>query len=191
MIAMAATAKHIDLSSMEEGSIILVLTSAEKYLGNVIDILKTLINKQNHSCVYVTINKPYDVLLNVLKKNGVDTENIFFIDLISKMTRTETAKLKDCLFITSPDSLTELSIAITESATNLHGKKKFIFLDSLSTMLIYNQTGTVAKFAHFLIGKLKNEETEMIIISLEKEMDPILVSQISSFVDNVIKVNGK
>jgi len=188
---MTATAKLVDIGSMEEGNVVLILTSAEKYLENIVSALKTLINKKNHSCVYVTINKPYQVLLNVLKKNSINTEKIFFIDLISRMTRIEAAGAKDCLFITSPDSLTELSIAITESVGNLRDKNKFIFLDSLSTMLIYNQTGTVTKFAHFLIGKMKTETVKMIIISLEKEMDPKLVSQISSFVDKVIKVNGE
>ena len=188
---MTAAANMLDLSSMEEGNVVLILTSAEKYLENVINVLKTLINKKNYPCIYVTINKPYQVLLNVLKKNSINTEKIFFIDLISKMTRTEITGVKDCLFIASPDSLTELSIAITESVRNLHGKNKFIFLDSLSTLLIYNQAGTVTKFAHFLIGKMKTESVEMIIISLEKEMDPKLVSQISILVDKVIKVAGE
>ena len=183
--------KMAEISSMEDGSVVLILTSAEKYMENIISVLKTLVNKKKYPCIYVTINKPYQVLLNVLKKSEIDTDKIFFIDLISKMTRIETAGAKDCLFINSPDSLTELSIAITESARNLPGKNKFIFLDSLSTMLIYNQTGTVTKFAHFLIGKMKTEAIEMVIISLEKEMDPKLVSQISTLVDKVIKVNGR
>lgn len=183
--------KMADLSLMEKGNVTLILTSAESYMKTIIDALKTLVNKNKYSCVYITINKPYMTLLNILKKNGIDTEKIFFIDLISKMTRTENTEAKNCLFINSPDSLTELSIAITESTKNISGKNKFIFLDSLSTMLIYNQTGTVTRFAHFLIGKMKTESVEMIIISLEKEMDPILVSQISTFVDKVIKVNGK
>lgn len=188
---MKATAKTIDVSSIGNGDVVLILTSAEKYLENIINVLKILINKKSRQCIYVTINKPYQVLLNVLKKNDIDTEKIFFIDLISKMTAMDTTGAKNALFITSPDSLTELSIAISESVRNLQSKNKFIFLDSLSTMLIYNQTGTVAKFAHFLIGKMRTEGVEMIIISLEREMDPILVSQISTFVDKVIKVNGK
>ena len=189
MVTMIAAAKTLGISSIGKGNVVLILTSAEKYLENVINVLEALINKKNYHCIYVTVNKPYQVLLNVLKNNDIDTKKIFFIDIISKMTRLETAGAKDCLFIASPDSLTELSIAITESARNLRGKNKFIFLDSLSTMLIYNQTGTVTKFAHFLIGKMKTEAVEMVIISLEKEMDPKLVSQISSFVDKVIKGN--
>jgi len=185
---MKATAKHVDMSSMKEGDVVLILTSAENYMASIVDVLKTLINKKGRQCVYVTVNRPYNDIQNVLEKGKINTDNIFFIDLISKTANREQSKAKNCLFIDSPESLTDLSIAITEAIGNLKGKKKFIFLDSLSTMLIYNQAGTLARFAHFLIGKMRNAAVEMIIISLEKEMDQALVSQISTFVDKVIKV---
>ena len=180
----------LDMESVEPGDVVLVLTNAEKYLSTTIEILKDLIIEKKYPCIYVTINKPYGALLNTLKKHKINTGKIFFIDLISKMTKTAVDGAKDCLFIGSPESLTELSIAISESIKNVPENNKFIFLDSLSTLLIYNQTGTVTKFAHFLTGKMKAEGVETIIISLEKEMDEKLVSQISTFVDKVIKVNN-
>ena len=180
----------IDISSIKDGEVVLVLTTANKYIGTTTDILKLLINKKKYPCLYVTINKPYKVLLNILKRNNINTNKIFFIDLISKMTRTEMNSVKNCLFISSPESLTELSIAVSESIKNMPGKNKFMFFDSLSTLLIYNQTGTVTKFAHFISGKMKAEGVETIIISMEKEMDEKLISQVSAFVDKVMKVNN-
>ena len=188
MTAMKPAKKAIDISSIENGDIVLILTGAENYMKNIISVLKTLINKNGHQCIYVTVNRPYNDIQDVLEKGKINTDNIFFIDLISKMANTEQSRAKNCLFVNSPDSLTDLSIAITEAIGNIKGSNKFIFLDSLSTMLIYNQAGTLTKFAHFLIGKMRNAAVEMIIISLEKEMDQAVVSQISTFVDKVIKV---
>jgi hypothetical protein len=111
--------------------------------------------------------------------------------MISKMTKIATDGAEDCLFVSSPESLTELSIAINESVKNKGSKNRFIFFDSLSTLLLYNQAGTVTKFAHFLLGKMKTDCVETIVISLEKEMDEKMINQLSVFVDKVIKVNGK
>ena len=180
-----------DIDSIGEGEIVLILTSAEKYVGTTAHVLKTMINQRSHKCIYVTINRPYKVVTNILKENKINTESIFFIDLISRMTKTEVAGAEDCLFITSPESLTELSIAINESVKNVKSEDKFIFFDSLSTLLLYNQAGTVTKFAHFLLGKMKSECVETIILSLEKEMDERMIGQLSMFVDKVIKVNGE
>jgi hypothetical protein len=49
----------------------------------------------------------------------------------------------------------------------------------------------VTKFAHFLLGKMKSECVETIILSLEKEMDEKMIGQLSMFVDKVIRVNGE
>lgn len=180
-----------NLIFIEDGEIVLILTSAEKYLSTTTTILKSMLNEKGYKCLYVTINRPYKVLVNILKKNGILTENIFFIDLISRLTRTAVDGVSDCLFIESPDSLTELSIAISESVKNMPGDKKLMFLDSLSTLLVYNQSGTVTKFAHFLFSKMKTEGVETIILSLEKEMEEKMTDQIAMFVDKVIRVNGE
>ena len=63
------------------------------------------------------------------------------------------------------------------------GEKKFLFFDSLSTLLIYNKPITVAKFIHFLSGKMRMWRVKGIIISLEKESDKELLSELSQFCD--------
>jgi len=180
-----------EIDGIGESEIVLILTSAEKYVSTTLHVLKTMVNQRKHECIYVTINRPYKVMTNVLKEGKIDTGSIFFIDMISKMTKIATDGAKDCLFVSSPESLTELSIAISESVKSKGSKSRFIFFDSLSTLLLYNQAGTVTKFAHFLLGKMKTESVETIIISLEKEMDEKMINQLSVFVDKVIKVNGK
>jgi KaiC/GvpD/RAD55 family RecA-like ATPase len=178
------------LSSIGEGEIVLVFTTAEDYVKTTTEVMRMMITERKNDCLYVTVNRPYNVMVKLLKERGIDTGKIFFIDLISRMLRVD-AKAEDCLFIDSPESLTELSIAIAESIKNMPGSRKFMFLDSLSTLLVYNQAGTVTKFAHFLSNKMKTEGVETIIMVLEKEMDEMMSSQIQMFADKVIKVNGE
>ena len=65
---------------------------------------------------------------------------------------------------------------------------RLLFLDSISTLILYNDTGSMTKFSHFLINKIKEGGCSGAIISLEKETDEKMISQLSQFVDKVIEV---
>jgi len=63
---------------------------------------------------------------------------------------------------------------------------KCILFDSLSLLLIHTPTITAAKFLHFLINNLRLAETSGIILSADVGIDPVILSQISTFVDSII-----
>ena len=65
----------------------------------------------------------------------------------------------------------------------LPGKDKFLFFDSLNTLLIYNEIQTVIKFIHFLASKMRVWKVKGIIISLEKKADEELINELSQFCD--------
>ena len=65
---------------------------------------------------------------------------------------------------------------------------RFIFFDSLSTLLIYNQSKSVSKFAHFLTGKMREWKIKGVLISLQKNIDENLIAQVSQFCDRIIEV---
>ena len=169
--------------------IILVLTNAKNYQEVYIEIIKTLTSSENTPGVYITLNKPYSTLNSIFEKEGIDSRMLFFIDAISR-TSGEPTKVKNCLFIGSPQYLSDISIALTEAVNALPSPDKFIFFDSLSTLLIYNQAGTVAKFFHFLSGKMRAWNIKGIILSLEGDKDELLLARVSQFCDATIDLRG-
>ena len=133
--------------------------------------------------VYVTLNKPFSTMEDLFKKNSVNTDMIIFIDAVTRTTGGSTEKTNKCLFIGSPENLSDVSLAMDQAVRAIPGEKKFLFFDSLSTLLIYNKPITVAKFIHFLSGKMRMWRVKGIIISLEKESDKELLSELSQFCD--------
>ncbi|MDD5133006.1 MAG: ATPase domain-containing protein [Candidatus Nanoarchaeia archaeon] len=174
----------INFSELKKGEIVLLVTSAEKYISTSMQMLKYYCNQKNISAVYVTVNKPYDSLIKILEKYNINTKKIFIIDAI---TPTSAKNKENAIFIGNPKELTSISISSTSAIKSIPGEKVFFF-DSLSTLLIYNDSGSVTKFAHFLVNKMKSLDVSGVIISLEKEMDPKMLSQLSQFVDKVIEV---
>ena len=67
--------------------------------------------------------------------------------------------------------------------------KKFILVDTISTLLIYNSGQTVIKFSHFLTGRIRDWKAEGALITVKKEMDEKLTSQLTQFCDK--KVEGE
>lgn len=171
--------------------IALATVSAKEYQKTNIELVKHLTKDKNIPGVYVTLNKPFETMKAVLEKGSVDTRMIIFIDAVSKTSGGKTKKTKNCLFIGNPENLSDISIAMDQAVRALPGKEKFLFFDSLSTLLLYNSVSTVAKFIHFLAGKMRTWKVKGIIISLERKADKELIEELSQVCDVVIDFGGK
>jgi len=177
-----------ELKSVSPQEIVLILSDEKKYLKTNLSLLDILTNKMKEKGIYVTINRPFNSLTELLEKNKIKTKNIFFIDAITLTVVGEAEEVPNCLFINSPNSLTELGIALGEAFKAMKTKEdRFIFFDSLSTLLIYNQSKSVSRFAHFLTGKMREWRIKGVLISLQKNTDEKLIGQVSQFCDRIIE----
>ena len=165
-------------------SIILHLLDSAKYIEGVIKIFKTV--PKSRSVIYVTTNKPYSVITSVFKKKGIKTDKIFFVDCISKHLKESGKEPSNCIFIESPQNLTAISIAITKLLAGLSGPK-MLFFDSLSILLIYNDSKTISKFSNFLFNKMRSFDVDSVMIALESDEGKDVIRQIASFADEVKK----
>ncbi len=168
--------------------VILATVEAKKYAETNMKIIKHLVEDENIPGVYVTLNKPYATIKEELKKNGIDPNMIIFIDAVTKVAGGEIKKEENCLFIGNPENLSDISVAMDQAVTALPGEKKFVFFDSLSTLLVYNKPQTVAKFIHFLASKMRVWKVKGIIISLQKEEDKELIDFLSQICDLTIEL---
>ncbi len=170
--------------------IALATVSAKDYQNTNIELVKHLTEEKNTPGVYVTLNKPFEIMKAVLEKGGVDTRMIIFIDAVTKTSGGNISKTKNCLFIGNPENLSDISVAMDQAVMALPGKDKFLFFDSLSTLLVYNSVGTVARFVHFLAGKMRVWKVKGIIISLDRKADQELIEELSQFCDVIIDFGG-
>ena len=174
-----------DLQSInpEEGVFLFVI-SPESYRPSHFLIFKYFAERLKDRCIYVSLNEPCSALNRELKKEGINTDKVYIIDGISR-SQNQGGSIKNCTFLENPGSLTEVSIAITEAMNT--GNYNFVFLDSVSTMLIYNNRETIENFLQFIIGKIKNMGISGAIIILNEGRSKELVGTVSQFFDNVIR----
>ena len=178
-----------ELRNLPPNSVVMFITEAETYFKDIVRIVKILVNTLELDGIYISVNKPYQSLVELFKKNKINFDKVFFIDCITKTVGGKPEITKNCLFIASPQNLTELGIALSQAMEAMKEKKnKFLILDSLSTLLVYNSAGTIARFSHFLTTRIRLSKFKGIFIIVEKEMDKKLLSTLKEFCDRAIKL---
>lgn len=121
-------------------------------------------------------------------KKGVNTENMVFIDAISK-TFKETPDMTDqCYYCSSPNSFTEISLAISKVLK--HGFDYLIF-DSLASLLVYEGKAPVSKFASNIVNKMKNADVKGIFYALDINKHKSTIQEAGMFLDKVINLQEK
>lgn len=169
--------------------ILLVTVGSEEYQKANLEILKMLVNEQKMPGVYVTLNKPYDIIQRMFAESKIDSRLIIFIDGITKGKDSE-KRVKNCLFIGSPEKLSDISVAMDQAVTALPTRDKFVFFDSINTLQMFNRPGTVAKFVYFLASKIRSWKVRGIIISVKKGSDNELINELTQFCDFRIDLGG-
>lgn len=134
----------------------------------------------------ITVNQPYKVLTKIYAKEGFDTSNFYVIDTVTQYSGGIGEENPRVKYINNPSNLTDLGIAISEALKQIPEKKKCIMFDSVSMLLIHIPSATASKFFHFVVNKLKLSDVSGIFLCVEKGLDPIILSQMTSFVDKIV-----
>ena len=58
-------------------------------------------------------------------------------------------------------------------------------LDSLSTMLVYNDYRTISKFSNFILNTMRNNEIDTFILALKSDSDKDLIKYVEALADEV------
>jgi len=141
-----------------------------------------LVSKKFNSICYVTVSRPASSIMADLKKEGVDLKKYRFIDCVSKKSGL-TKPLKQTVFITTPNSLTEIGIAINKA---LNSKKvDLLFFDTISSLLIYNNELESVKFLHSLTVQIKGTKTKALYLIMKNDLSKKVVREIELFVDGI------
>ncbi len=177
-----------EVSSLKD-YILLLTVDAKNYNETTIDTLRFLINEQHVPGVYVTLNKPFEVIQRNLQSNNIDPRIIIFIDATSRPGGVK--KIENCLAIGSPEKLSDISVAMDQAINALQTDDKFLIFDSINTLSIFNKQATVARFIHFLAGKIREWKIKGIIITLEKETEQSLLDELTQFSDFRVDTGGE
>jgi hypothetical protein len=174
------------IPEIKEHALYLIMASAGEIRNKNIELIKTIVVRDYYVLV-ITTNQLCDILKKSYEEQGVSMDRVYFIDAVTKYAMGhDPLPLKNCRFVSNPANLTDLGIAVTEILKELSGKKVCLLFDSVNSMLIYISSRNITKFIHFVTNKLRLLNFAGIFLAVEKGLDPEVLVQLTTFVDEVI-----
>lgn len=176
----------VNPEELAEKKIFLILATPGNIRDRNIQIIKELSVLGYHSAV-ITTNFPYSILKKLYEQSGVDITKVSFVDAVTRNSMGNVENIPGVVrYINNPANLTDMGIAVTEVLKEHKGEKVCILYDSISTMLIYLSSANISKFIHFVTNKLRLMDISGVFLAVEKGLDPMLMTQLTTFVDTVI-----
>ena len=164
-----------------------ILLPGANYSDLIQAMFERIKSKPEEAWVYVSVTKPYDTLL---KQYGFLNEirNLRFIDCISRaagITKPE----KNVEFIESPTMLEKLGLEIMNIFKEVTpNTKKYLVIDSLSNLIVYNDPEIVTEFFYHIINRTRAKEIHTISLAIEDEGLESYLNRLIFLNDKVLKV---
>ncbi len=167
------------LNQLKKDQNIVVICNSKKHEKTMIKLHKA-VSKKFKKIGMITVNKSFSALIEKFQEQGIDYSNYYFIDCISEKNMI-VSQSKQCLYVSSPTALTELSLSV--------GKLRqidLIILDNISSLLLYNKDAEILKFLHGMMTKIRQIKTKA-IYSILKESKKEFLADIELFADAVVE----
>lgn len=178
------------MSSMEEtfatelkkNRILLISTKSNEYRSKLVKMLNHSGEIYKKTCC-VTVNDPCETIINNM--DPASSRNIVFVDCVTQTIKRETPKL-NVIYVSSPRALTEISITVKKILER--GNVNFVIFNTLSTLLIYEETLTVLKFVHNLVLSFREAGINAAFLILREDVSDEIMKDMCMFVDKIINV---
>jgi hypothetical protein len=179
----------VNPQDLDKKQIFLIMASPANIRQRNIDLIKEISTNGFHIIV-VTINFPYNILLKLYQQDGIDTKSVSFVDAVTRNSIGSANDIPGVVrFVNNPGNLTDLGISVMEVLKEHSGNKVCVLYDSISTMLIYLSSQDITKFIHFVTNKLRLQDISGIFLAVEKGLDPMLLTHLTTFVDTIIETD--
>jgi len=174
-----------EFDDLPPGWIVLLETSAEKALEVSLATIRHLIDERGYIGIIISASRPYKNLIQLYQQKGIDANKILIIDCISKSQSVNLDEAGNVLYLDAVSDLTSISLAVNGSMERISGNK-FVFIDSITSMLIHNSPSIFARFIHGILTKMRISGTSGLLISLEKEADHEIRAEIAQLCDKIV-----
>ncbi|OYT55197.1 MAG: hypothetical protein B6U72_00150 [Candidatus Altiarchaeales archaeon ex4484_2] len=158
-----------ELGRREENYVAILQVPEEKYLQVNLETIKTLVEEFGYSGLYITIQRPHTNLMKLFRKQGINADKVCFIDAASSAAEETGEETENCTYVPKELNINDLTRATYRMLPDIKGEKKFLFLDSITTLMLYQPLSETLRFAEFLTRTLRKTDLSAIIMNVGSE----------------------
>jgi KaiC/GvpD/RAD55 family RecA-like ATPase len=159
------------LKTYNEGSIVVIQTPAENYLETNISSVKSMVDN-GYEGIYLSFQRPFKNITSIFEKNDIDLEKIFVVDCASVFSNSNQEPDFHNIDVDSCFDIDNIVEKICKSIGYLKSDKKFVFVDSLSTLALHKSLSETLRFSEYMINKVKRNKSDNVtfIFNVAKEL---------------------
>jgi hypothetical protein len=164
-----------------------ILLPGTNYSDLIQALFEYIQDRPEDAWVYVTVTKPYETLVREFEFLS-EAKNIKFIDCISRAAGI-TKPSSNCIYIESPTMLEKLGLDIMNVFKEVdEDTKKYLILDSLSNLIIYNDADIVTEFFYHIVNRTRAKGIHTISLAIEEEGLEKQLNRLIYLNDKILKV---
>jgi len=164
-----------------------ILLPGTNYSDLIQALFEYIQDRPEDAWVYVTVTKPYETLVREFGFLS-EAKNIKFIDCISRAAGI-TKPSPNCIYIESPTMLEKLGLDIMNVFKEVdEDTKKYLVLDSLSNLIIYNDADIVTEFFYHIVNRTRAKGIHTISLAIEEEGLEKQLNRLIYLNDKILKV---
>ena len=177
------------IEEMEDHQLWLIHLPESIYSLELKELLKYF-DKKYEKIGYVCFNKLYADVVQDLEEVGIDTSNFSFIDVLSSHYH-DPESAEHCIFINEPHDIEGIKSAIDQLV--IKGGCKVLLVDTISKLLIYQQSHQILQFVNEVA--YKHDNIKKLFISIDEEgiigdENKKLFTDLSMFADKTILLDN-
>lgn len=164
-----------------------ILFPSQNYQDLIQALFERIKNKSDEAWVYLSVTKPYQSILNQFPFIN-EIQNICFIDCISRAAGIS-KPTKNVIFVESPTMLEKIGLEIMDSFKEIDPKtKKYLVLDSLTNLIIYNDPEIITEFFYHMINRTRARDINSISLAIEEEGMENCLNRLIYLNDKILKI---
>lgn len=169
-------------------SAVMMELPAERYFEEATKSVKSLLDS-GFEGVYISFQRPFKNISSMFEQNGIDVNKLIVIDVAAALAEADQEKNSRCVHVSPEINIDELVKAIYTSLQKLKSERKFIFIDSLTTISLYKPLSETLRFSEFLMRTTKTEKNTILIFNVAKDLSQKrFIKDIAIQVDQVVSV---
>ena len=151
-----------DIEQVNNGSVILLKIPADEYLNSNIESVKFFL-ENGFEGVYFSFQRPFKNLSSFFEQQGVNMNKLFVIDGATAFCRETGENNPRCVQISKNFKIEDMIKKVCSSLSKIESKKRFVFVDSLTTMALYEPRSETMRFPEYLISQARKKEFRDVI----------------------------
>ncbi|MBD3389234.1 MAG: hypothetical protein GF416_09075 [Candidatus Altiarchaeales archaeon] len=187
---------------------LLITSDIGRIHDSIVQVSQNLLSKGWYG-IYLSLNRPHRTIQALLEDRGLDVERMYFIDCVTALAReayspagigpmeqglaaaapaAPTTTLDRVIYASGPYDLSDEGTvpAAVNRFVNSIPHEKFIIVDTMRTLFIYNTPDIASSFLHNLLELTNTHDLK--VVALTRKGDEVFQGLVSKAFDEILEI---